>query len=341
MAQISIIVPVYKAERYLSACIDSILSQTFSDFQLILVDDGSPDGCAAICEGYAARDSRILFLRQENQGQSAARNHGLKYAEGQWICYVDSDDLIHPQMVELLYAQIQKGAGISMCGMLQSPELPGDFLGPVTPEFESLTMDEETLVRLFDKDNYPAWVACAKLIPREVIESYPFCPGRVYEDNEAVCRWVCRAGSLAMTETKLYFYRTNPISTTQSDFSIKKLDYLWALESILRFYQGMGWKEMGRRFTTLYVKAAADAYWMTQKDPAYGSASENIRKTAGKIFGRDRLPLTKEQFEVLLDAFHPLLVRLYWPLEGARRTVREAGVSGLIRKLKERKGKGE
>ena len=102
MPEISVIVPVYKAEAYLHACIDSILSQTFSDFELILVDDGSPDGCGAICDDYAARDSRVRVIHQKNQGQAAARNHALAAAKGEWVCFVDSDDAVHPQMLECL-----------------------------------------------------------------------------------------------------------------------------------------------------------------------------------------------------------------------------------------------
>ena len=102
MPEISVIVPVYKAEAYLHACIDSILSQTFSGFELILVDDGSPDGCGAICDDYAARDSRVRVIHQENQGQAAARNHALAAAKGDWVCFVDSDDAVHPQMLERL-----------------------------------------------------------------------------------------------------------------------------------------------------------------------------------------------------------------------------------------------
>ena len=102
MPEISVIVPVYKAEAYLHACIDSILSQTFSGFELILVDDGSPDDCGAICDDYAARDSRVRVIHQENQGQAAARNHALAAAKGEWVCFVDSDDAVHPQMLERL-----------------------------------------------------------------------------------------------------------------------------------------------------------------------------------------------------------------------------------------------
>ena len=101
--EISIIVPVYKTERFLSACISSILAQTFTDFELILVDDGSPDSCPALCDAAAAKDSRIRVIHQKNCGLSGARNAGLDAAEGEWIAFVDSDDTITPDFCAKLY----------------------------------------------------------------------------------------------------------------------------------------------------------------------------------------------------------------------------------------------
>lgn len=103
MPQISVIVPVYKGEKYLPACIDSILQQSFSDFELILIDDGSPDSSGAICDGYAKEDGRVRVILQENAGASSARNKGVDQANGKYIAFVDSDDIAHPQMLEIMY----------------------------------------------------------------------------------------------------------------------------------------------------------------------------------------------------------------------------------------------
>ena len=91
---LSVIVPVYNVEKYLSRCIDSILSQTFTDFELILVDDGSPDNCGSICDEYAKKDKRIIVIHQQNRGVSSARNKGLDIARGEYVTFVDSDDQI-------------------------------------------------------------------------------------------------------------------------------------------------------------------------------------------------------------------------------------------------------
>lgn len=103
MPIISIIVPVYKVEKYLHRCIDSILKQTFTDFDCILIDDGSPDSCPAICDDYAIKDNRIVVVHQKNRGVSAARNAGLDNAQGEWIVFVDSDDWLEPCALEKLY----------------------------------------------------------------------------------------------------------------------------------------------------------------------------------------------------------------------------------------------
>jgi glycosyltransferase involved in cell wall biosynthesis len=118
MPVISIIVPVYKVESYLRRCIDSIIAQTLTDFECILVDDGSPDSCPAICDEYSEKDNRIIVIHQENKGVSAARNAGLDIAEGEWIGFVDSDDWCDEGMFQFLYDNaIKYDADVSICNM--------------------------------------------------------------------------------------------------------------------------------------------------------------------------------------------------------------------------------
>lgn len=108
MPEISVVVPVYKVEPYLHQCVDSVLAQTFSDFELILVNDGSPDNCGAICDGYAARDGRIHVIHQENAGQGKARNVGMDGAAGKYLIFLDSDDYWLPTTLETLYAEAER-----------------------------------------------------------------------------------------------------------------------------------------------------------------------------------------------------------------------------------------
>jgi len=342
MPEISVIVPVYKAESFLADCIDSILSQSFADFEVILVEDGSPDNSGRICDAYAEKYDCISVIHQRNQGQAAARNRAMVQAKGEWICFVDSDDLIHPRMLELLHqAAEESGAPISMCGMLEAVTQPEDFDQDRETQFQILNMDEETLVTLLDADQYPGWVACAKLIRRELIEAYPFREGRVYEDNEAVCRWICNGGTIARTEEKLYFYRGNPDSTTKAAFRLKSLDYLWALESIIIFYTDLGYEKMRQRFISRYIDAVLSCcngarYLLGQPDLV-----KQIEKQTKAFLCREQIKLTKGQFEALLDVMHPGLVKIYWPVSGAVNTLRQQGITGVLKKIRNRFGKEE
>lgn len=238
MAMVSVIVPVYNVEKYLHRCVDSILAQTFTDFELILVDDGSPDNCGAICDDYAQKDLRVHVIHQENQGQAAARNRAVAEASGEWIHFVDSDDIIHPQMLEILYcAAVENHANISMCGVLESEEIPETFYSTPNRHTRVYDMDEESMEDLLEHGEHRYWIACGKLIKKEIVQRLPFTNGRIYEDNAIVCQWLYEAGKVADSQERLYFYFINKHGTTKKGFSWKQLDYLWALRKQMQFYR--------------------------------------------------------------------------------------------------------
>ena len=115
-AEISVIVPIYKLEQYLEECVDSLIEQTYKNIEIILVDDGSPDNCGAICDRYAEQDDRIQVIHKKNGGLSDARNAGLDIASGEYVLFIDSDDNVSVDMVEELYGAIKKqNADISVC----------------------------------------------------------------------------------------------------------------------------------------------------------------------------------------------------------------------------------
>lgn len=118
MPKISVIVPVYRVEKYLGRCVNSLLGQTLSDIEIILVDDGSPDGCPALCDEFAKKDGRIKVLHKENEGLGLARNSGMSLAVGEYIAFVDSDDYVKSEMYRTLYEAAQReNADIAMCGL--------------------------------------------------------------------------------------------------------------------------------------------------------------------------------------------------------------------------------
>jgi len=344
MPVISVIVPVYNAEKYIHRCVDSILGQTFRDFELILVDDGSPDTCGAICDAYAVQDSRVRVLHQPNGGQAAARNRGVAAAAGEWICFVDSDDLIHPQMLEHLYrAARETGAGISCCGMVEAEVCPVGFAQPVHYSAWSELCDEALLEKLHQLGEHRYWVICGKLIRRALVERYPMAEGRIYEDNAIAFRWLHEAETVANTENRYYFYQRNETGTTKSAFSLKKLDFLWALETQMAFYKSVGYARMYRKICAYYLTTAA---WYSRRV----HYELNLPKQAAPIRRKMRqvleetplqtLPVTKDECRQIRDALHPHRSQLKRLPRVCADTLKNGGLRALTARIRRRLGGG-
>ena len=309
MPELSVIVPVYNVEPYLKDCVDSILSQTFSDFELILVDDGSTDGSGALCDGYAGKDSRVRVFHQVNAGQSAARNKGVAEAKTGQLCFIDSDDIVNPGLLEAFLSEMKDGTGAVTCERVQGVTPPDGFFQPTTYNTELLEINEGTLLRLL-RENYSIyWTLFPCLIRRAIYEKHPLTPGRVMEDNAVACRWLYEAEKVAVIHAPLYFYRKNPNGTMNAAFSPKKLDYLWALEEQLVFYDRHGFRELQGAVAKEYIFTAI---WMAErvkkelKDPVL---ARKVVRQAMEIRKRyaDRLRLTDAEERKLFKAAHPTL----------------------------------
>lgn len=173
---ISVIVPIYKTERYLRACIDSIVQQTHRNLEIILVNDGSPDNSLAVCKEYAEKDLRIKIVDRPNGGLSAARNSGLKMATGEYVAFVDSDDIIEPFTYEVLLEQLKKdNADISQCGMLSSDNLQYDAVSKKTLEFNTKVLTwREAVIDLLDSGKDFTCSVCNKLYKKELFDDLFF-----------------------------------------------------------------------------------------------------------------------------------------------------------------------
>lgn len=225
---ISIIVPVYKVEPFLSRCVDSIIGQTFSNFELILVDDGSPDLCGEICDRYGAMDSRIQVIHKENGGLSDARNAGLGAARGDYICFVDSDDWVSPQYLEKLLESLQEAdADICEC------EVYYTFGEPCTQTGHSqLTVfnTEQALRQLIQEGQLHQYV-WNKIYRREMIGNITFPKGKTNEDEFWTYQIFGRAKKVVKISDVLYNYYQRSGSIMGAGFSLKRLD---ALEAKIR-----------------------------------------------------------------------------------------------------------
>lgn len=231
--EISVIVPVYKVEPYLDRCVQSILRQTFRAFELILVDDGSPDGCPAMCDAWAKQDRRIRVLHKENGGLSSARNAGLAVATGRYISFVDSDDWIEPQMLEYLWNLLQAHpeAQIAQCeAIISKDQTPAQ----AQPQEEIAVFDQTGMLDYFfrihgEASNTAVW---NKLYARDILQGFSFVP-TLNEDVEASYEFFQRASHMVVSNQKLYHYFVNNTGITRSKFSKKDLDYLAVWDRIV------------------------------------------------------------------------------------------------------------
>ncbi len=235
MPQISVIVPVYKVEPYLRRCVDSILAQTFTDFELILVDDGSPDGCPAICDEYAEKDSRVVVIHQANGGLSAARNAGIDWvfanSDSKWITFVDSDDWIHINNLKWLWnANVEKKTAISMAQLLPTSDYVKDEI------YEPSGINVKTSEDIWC--SVPFHVsACCKLYSRDLWKGIRFPVGKLHEDTYTTYKVIFAAKTASLIAIPLYYCYNNPNSITRSLWNPKRLDVIDALsEQILYFY---------------------------------------------------------------------------------------------------------
>ena len=223
---LSIIVPIYNVEEYLPECLDSIFAQTFTDYELILVDDGSPDNCPKICDEAASKDARVRVIHQKNGGLSAARNAGLDIARGEWIGFIDSDDMIPVNYYETLYRAAQDGkAELAVCNLClvdeQGNKLRKQYLG-VRNEVLSA---EDVLAQI---ECVVFHMASNKVYHRNVFAELRYPEGKLNEDTFLVVDLFCKAKRVACTEKTQYFYRKTPGSIMNKKKTLRNLDWVEA-----------------------------------------------------------------------------------------------------------------
>ncbi len=222
---ISVIVPVYKVEDYLSRCVDSILAQTYRNLQVVLVDDGSPDNCGSICDSYAAADSRILVIHKENGGLSSARNVGLERAEGQYVAFVDSDDWIEPDMYETMLAlAMEQQVPLVCAGRYDVDSETGTRTVGLCPPVEEVISGEELVRRIFTWDNVDS-AAWDKLYRRDLFSDVRYPLGLIVEDVPVTYRIALKAGRVAMCARPFLNYFHRPGSITTSALSEKTFHF--------------------------------------------------------------------------------------------------------------------
>lgn len=235
---ISIIVPVYKAEKYLECCVKCVLAQTYNNWELLLVDNGSPDKCHELCDVFAKQDSRIkAFHLTENRGVSSGRNKGIEEALGEYITFLDTDDSLHPSFLEeMLMLCIDNNADMAQCSHIRG----SDYHFPEKKK-ETVRVYDNHTVFISETTNIVVW---GKLYHRNVAKGVSFPYGIFYEDDHTTWKYYYRSKRIAVTDRPLYYYFFNQNSTMVQLYKKPSLSYFEAYENRIAFFKEKGLQDL-------------------------------------------------------------------------------------------------
>ena len=308
--QISIVVPIYNVEEYLQRCVDSILNQTFRDFELILVDDGSTDNCGKMCDEFAQIDKRIKVIHKENGGLSDARNAGIDWvfdnSDSKWITFIDSDDWVSENYLEILYkSAVGKSANISCCTYMTSTtgnvafseiiELPQEY-------------DPETFYCKISKYSYSA---CYKLFQLHLFKNIRFPYKKLNEDAFTIYKVLFSANKIVFIDTALYVYYMRPGSIMRSSWSEKRLDEIEALSCQIEYYKTNNFKEAYKVAIVEYANVIVEqiSQCKGQNDLGVKKLKKVLKKHIKRYRFRGYLPIN--DYSNIYEIVYPRFMRLY------------------------------
>lgn len=230
--KISIIIPVYNVEKYLDRCVESVINQTFRNLEIILVDDGSPDNCPALCDEWARKDNRIIVIHKDNGGQAEARNIGIERATGDYIGFVDSDDMIARTMYNDLLQIIEKyHADLVGCRHIVFDDKQEPFFDDITLSGTIIEFNQEEAVSDIIREKHFEPTVWNLLVKASVAKKVKFDVGKIHEDILWPFRVILQSQKVFYIEKCYYAYFIRSGSTMNSDYSEKRFDALDALET--------------------------------------------------------------------------------------------------------------
>lgn len=312
MSRISIIVPVYNVERYLRRCVDSILSQTFIDFELILVDDGSPDNCPSMCDEYAKQDSRIHVIHQKNGGLSAARNAGIDWTflnnKCEWITFIDSDDWVHERYLESLYnANINNSTKISVTDLLwtYSEDIK------VTQKIETMVTSAEDAYT--DNGKCINAYACGRLYHISLFKGIRFPLGKLFEDTFVTNHIFFSQEFVSVVYPSLYFYYKGNEKSILNDFPYDNIDNHEAFNQQIEYFLKHGYEKAAKVAIRKYLSEVHERLQRYKKDKYTGSAFYALKLQKKNNFKRyaKYLDPNNPQDEFVLYKIFPFRMKLY------------------------------
>ena len=326
MPAISVIVPVYKVEKFIDRCVESIVNQTFTDIEIILVDDGSPDQSGTMCDAWRAKDERIIVIHKKNGGLSDARNFGLDVATGDYVAFIDSDDWIDSDMLELLFKAVRKyHADIADCSWRciyhDRIEAETDNSG------EYIVGDNIFALRGEMEWKYFKPIACNKIYDRYIFENIRFPVGKLHEDEFTTHLAFYKARKLVYVDVSKYNYDRTREESITAVFREKNLDVIEALQNRLDFFYEKGLVELQPQMENLYFHILLDRLY---KCYMYGIKTDRVKKiihdTNEKYFLNMSLPLNPQwKYEL------SLLKISYYLFANCRKN---AKINSIVRKMK-------
>ena len=229
---VSIIIPVYMVETTLERCLDSVLAQTYTNFEVILVDDGSPDRCGEICDDYAKNDNRFRVIHKENGGLSDARNNGIDRSKGDYLTFIDSDDYVRSNYVEFLLSLIQEEDADMSCGK-HNVIYDNAVLKRYTGKKYVMNSREALDMLLYQEDmDVSAW---AKMYSRALFSDIRYPVGKKYEDAATTYKLIDKAGKIVLDSRPIYNYVIRDDSITTSQFNSSKIELIDATKEMTEY----------------------------------------------------------------------------------------------------------
>lgn len=318
---ITVIVAVYNIEDYVAKCIESVINQTYRTIEILVIDDGSTDKSGGICDAYAERDNRIKVFHGKNRGLSEARNQGIGYAKGDYLVFVDGDDWIHPQMIEMLYDVLKKnGSDIAACGF-ERKNIRFAEQKYRSSQLSVRNITREEAVSDMYSANVVAW---NKLYKRSIFDDIRYPAGRIHEDEFTAHRIYWKCNRISVISEPMYFYvmREDSIVNTVTLKSI--FDGLDALLDRLSFAKEHNWTEVLDSVAGRCLDYMAEWYYKLKKSKDKKTAAR-IRNRARMLIKQNRDIKIKYQYHIFAAA--PVLYASY------RYLIKTYGK--LIKRLKE------
>lgn len=278
--KITIVVPIYNVERYLRRCLDSIINQTYSNLEIMLIDDGSYDDSHEICLQYSKLDCRIAIVSSFNYGLSTARNNGLKLAIGEYLIFVDSDDFIDLKMSETLLASvIDSKSDIAICGYYEVEE-NGKFNSDVCNRNSYFIKKEEAFDKLFSDEHMKYGTAWGKIYKNDLFNNISFPDGHIYEDMYVITEIYKQTEKIYVLDDKLYYYtkRNDSISGSWDDWKI--LESLLATKKRICFFSNYANYDLIRKSVLLHLNHAINCYSFAKKR----RTKNKIKKTFFSVY---------------------------------------------------------